>query len=729
MGQGGPTRDRLVDRVQRVLESRVLLLVALGILGGATYVVHVWMLGRYAAPPSGDYGIYLADAHALAGTDVTGFGSAYPPVFLIPLLGLLTFVDPVTAVRLLTPVGLLILPFPFYRIVSRYAGKPWAFLGTALFLLNEGYSEMAGWGGGPDLLATAFMLASLAFFLQVLDSPNRRNLILAGLFAGLVVGTHHLTALVYVLALLLWMALETLRLRSLRAALPFLKLAGWSALFSLPFAPYYLGFAGGIAPQITPVWPEGVQNLVGSTTFLFRSSPILWLVVGVLAVAAGVRWLRDRPEGSLMLSLTVISVLLAIAALQDNPTRSLYYLYIPLLGTFPAFFRWAPTPSTPDVAPKSRRAVVALLVVFAVASSAVFAGQSMQRMSVAIDWYHAINAPELQAMDWLRTNTSADSVVATAGVPFDRLPEGTRFAWWIEGYAERRSFYGGSPIYASLSRERAMVEEANLYFAGNYGAEGTDVRFVDNAPAALANPGISVTVPSGFESAFFMSDADTVVSYSTGPGTNLSWSPYFAVPTVHPSWTGPGSSVLTVPRSDANVSFIRNETLTGSSVEVSLDIRPAHGTLTSVSVPVWVGWSTWFSTYAVQNATVTGVLEDSAGDVIPFEVSVGIEPTASLTVSATARDPRWGQPAILVDVLPDAPLPALVLSVRLTFPSASPSPLRTWDAFAIGASYGVGYVFWSRRLAEGYYRFSEDLQHFRLVYENDAICIYQVVPP
>ncbi len=728
MGQGGPACDGLVDRVQRVLESRVFLLVALGILGGATYVVHVWMLGRYAAPPSGDYGIYLADAHALAGTDVTGFGSAYPPVFLIPLLGLLTFLDPVTAVRLLAPAGLLVLPFPFYKIVSRYAGKPWAFLGTALFVLNEGYSEMAGWGGGPDLLATAFMLASLAFFLQVLDAPTRRNLILAGLFAGLVVGTHHLTALVFVLTLVLWMALELLRNRSWGAALPFLKLAGWSALFSVPFAPYYLGFGGGIAPQITPVWPEGVQDLFGSVVFLFRGSLVLWLLVAVLAIAAGVRWLRDRPEGSLVLSLTAISVLLAVAVLQDNPTRSLYYLYIPLLATFPAFFRWAPSPSALDVAPRSRRAVVALLVVFAVASSTVFAGQSMQRMSVAIDWYHAINAPELQAMDWLRTNTSADAVVATAGVPFDRTPEGTRFAWWIEGYAERRSFYGGSPIYASLSRERTMVEEANLYFAGNYGEQGTDVRFVDNAPAALANPAVSVQVPSGFESAFFMSDADTVVSCSTGPGTNFTWSPYFAVPTVHPSWTGVGGSILSVPRSDGNVSFIRNETLSGSTVDVSLDIRPANGRLTSVSVPLWVGWWMWFSTFAVRNGTVTGVLEDGAGDAIPFKVAVSVQPSASVDVTPTARDPRWGQPGILVTVVPESPLPALVLNFRLTFPAAAPSPVRTWDAFEIGASYGVGYVFWSRQLAEGYYRFSEDLQHFRLVYENDDICIYQVQP-
>ncbi len=706
------------------------MLLILGALGAVSYLLHVWMSGRYAAPPSGDYGIYLADAHALAGLDVTGFGSAYPPLFLLPLLGLLTFMDPITAVRVLTPAALLVLPFPFYKIVSRYTGKVWALMGTALFVLNEGYSEMTGWGGGPDLLATAFMLASLAFFLGYLDSPSRRGIAIAGLFAGLVVGTHHLTALVYVGTLVLWMGLEVLRTRSASTAMPFLRLAGWGALFSLPFVPYYIGFGGGLAPQLTPIWPDALESLPGSAAFLFRESPVLWLLVGILSVAAGLQFLRHRPEGSLYVSMVTTCILLAVFVLQDNPTRSLYYLYIPLLATFPAFFRWIPPADSPDFTPRSRQAVVALLVTYAVVSSGVFVGQSLERMSVAVDWYHAINPPELAALDWLRTNTSAGAVVATPGIPFYRSPEGTRFSWWIEGYAERRSFYSGNPIYASLGRERTMLEDAGLYFAGNYGETGSDLRFAENAPAALANPAVAVNMPSGFETAFFMSDADTVVTYSVGPGavTNRTWSPYFAVAVVHTTWSGTDPTVLSVPRGDAGVSFVRNETLEGSSVNVSLDVRAVDGNLSSVDVPVWVGWWMRFASFRVEGSSVVGSLQDGAGDTLPFEVSVASEPSLLLQVSATDRDPRWGQPVIIVRWNAETPRPEMTLSVRLSFPSVGPSPVRTWDASSIGAAYGVDYIFWSRSLAEGYYRFSEDSQHFRLVYSNDAVCIFEVIP-
>ena len=730
MDGGRPAPVGLRSGMQRALRSRTLVLAVLASLGIVSYALHLWMSGRYAAPTSGDYGIYLADAHALMGPDVTGFGSAYPPVFLVPLLGLLTFLDPLTAVRVMTPAALLLLPFPFYFLVSRYAPKPWALLGTGLYLLNEGYSEMTGWGGGPDLLATAFMLASLVRFLRYLDSPSRRRLVWAGLFTGLVVGTHHLTALVYFVTLLVWMVAETLRARTMSGAAPFLRLAGWSALFSLPFAPFYLGFTGSLAPQITPVWPNAFLNFPASLVFLFRGSPVLWLLVGVLSVAAGVQWLRRRPEGTLFPSMAAACVLLALLVLQDNPTRSLYYLYIPLLATFPAFFRWVPSAASADFTPRTRQAVVVLLVTFAIVLSATFAGQSLERMSVAVDWYHAVNRPELAAMDWLRQNTSPDAVVATAGVPFYRFPEGTRFSWWIEGYAERRAFYGGSPIYASLDRERTMVEEANLYFAGNYGEQASGLRFADNAPAALANPSVSVHVPLGFETAFFLSDSDTVVNYvaGAGGGGNRTWSPYFAVPVVHPVWVGTDQSILSVPRGDGNVSFVRNETLEGSAVNVSLDIRAVDGTLDAISVPVWVGWWMRFASVRVDGDTVSGVLRDDAGDHVPFEASFTTNPPTLLRINATDHDPRWGQPAILVQAVAGVAQSRLTLAVHLDFPSVDPSAASRWDAFSIGAAYGVGYVFESRRLAEAYYRFSEDTQHFRLVYANAGVCIYQVVP-
>ncbi len=720
---------RLLSALRRTLERRETLVAGLCLLGIAGYGIRVWMLGRYAAPSSADHGLYIAAARAYLGNDVTGFGSAYPPIFLLPLIVLLPFVNPVTAARIVTPTAALILPFPFYRIVSRYAAKPWAFLGTGLFVFNEGYSEMTGWGGGPDLMATAFMLASLAFYLAYLDSPNRRDLVLAGFFAGLVVGTHQLTALVLACTLLTWMMLEILRARAMSVARPFLGLAAWSAVFSLPFAPYYLSFGGTIATQVSPVWPNGFESMPSSLAFLFHASSFLWIVIAILAFFGAFRLMRRRREGFLFLSFVAVDVCLGIAVLQDNPARPLYYLYFPLLAAYPAFYTWTSRAVHADLPPRTRSAVSTMIVTFAVVSSAVMVSQSLGRMSTAVDWYHAINQPELDAMDWIRGHTPQNAVVATAGVPFFQMPEGTRYAWWIEGYGQRRSFYGGSPIYAALGAERTMVEDANLYFAGDYGEQQAGLRMVEDAPSAFANPAVSVMSPEGFETAFFMNDAVTNVEYgATGvPSANRTWVPYYQVPVVDPFWTGSLQEVLQVARGDSNVSFVRRESLNGTGVTVSLEVGPANGTVRSLDFPIWAGWEMRLYGVTVEGPAVTGILRDSSGNEIPFDILLSSPASATLTVNATNADPTFGQPAILARALAGPNQTSMTVHVSLTFPSVGTGPVQKWDAYSIGAAYGVDFIFQSRYVAEMFYRFDQDKEHFRLVYQNEDIVIYTVV--
>ncbi len=715
--------------LRRVFAGRLPVVLALATLGVLDYALRVWMLGRYAAPPSGDYGIYLADARALIGQDVTGFGSAYPPVFLLPLDALLLFVDPITAVRFYAPVAILFLPFPFYRIASRYSAKPWAFLATLLFVTNEGYSEMTGWGGGPDLMSTAFLLASLAFFLSYLDSRRRRDVIVAGVFAGLVVGTHHLTALVYVFALLGWLLLECVRARSAEAARPFLQLAGWSALFSLPFAPYYLGFGGALAPQVTPIWPGGLANLPNSLQFLFRESPLLWVVVAALALVGGYQVLRARGEGFAFLSLVLVSVLLGVLLLQDNPTRPLYYLYIPILLAFPAFFTWVARATREALPDRSRRTVWILLVAFAVVSAGVMAAQSTGRMSTAVDWYHAVNPSELDAMNWIRANTPANATVATAGVPFLRNPEGTRIAWWLEGYAQRRSFYGGSPIYAALEPERTMVEAANEYFAGDFGEQHPGLRMVENAPASLANPAIAFNTPRGYVTGFFLNDAVTLVGFenASNPGLHQTWSPYFWVPTVTPTWTGGTSGSLRVERQNSHVTFVRGEALLGDSVVIDVSAAAINGTVDTLDLPVWVGWETRLSGTVVQGDRVSGQLVDSWGSEVPFNLTFSAPTSTTVFINATNADPTFGQPAILVRFITGSPSSSLSVRLVVSFPGVPTGPVQAWSARSIGAAYGVDYILQFRSLAEMFYRFDTDHQHFRAVYQNSDVVVYEVL--
>lgn len=694
------------------------------LVGVASFGFRFWMQSRYAAPSSADFGLYLSQAQVLLGHDVEGFGPTKPPVFFLGLLAVMRFTDPVFAARLLSTLVAAVVPVFFFFIVSRYAATGWALAATILFAFAEGFSEMTGWGGGPDFLAISFMLASTFFVLRYLDDRRRKDLLLAGIFASLVVGTHHLSAFVLIVGTGAWALLEVLRTRSVVVLRPFGHVAGLSGLLSLPYLPSYLSLWPQLAPQLTPFWPDAFDGLARSIAFIVRDSTVLWIVISGLSVVGGVVVLRDRREGTLFAGFALTNVLLALTVVRDNPTRPMYYLYFPLLGSFPAFLGWAVKNIRRDLSRSNAQIVQVLLVVFVVSTSVTMVRQSLGRMSDAVDWYHPIDAEELEALYWLRDNTPRDSVVATAGIPFFDLPEGTRYAWWIQGLADRKAFYGGSEVFAVVAQERLMVQDANRYFAGNYVLTTDTIRVAENHPGTKGNPEVSIYNGRAFVPVAYLDDGVIEVRMDTGVSTETT--------VLSPALNGT-ASVVSVPspslesvRSLGNLSVRRSESVVGSEVIVSFELTSTNSIL-EVILPAWIGPGFLFVSSQAGGSLVNADLTDNHDTQVHIVFEATSNVSATIVSNATNGDARFGVPQASFRIAPAVPSRSLALELRIRFPDirSSGDDPTTFDASAIARSRGLTHVFQSKRLLFMYLRFLEDEAHFELLFENVAIGIFR----
>ena len=698
----------------------------LTVLGLASFGVRFRILGRYAALPSPDFGLYLGQANFLTGQDVSGLGQVLPPAYIVVLLGMIQALDPMLALRFFAAVPTAFLPVPFFFLVARFAARPFAMLAAALFVFAEGFSEMTAWGGAPEFFAMTFLMGSVLFLLRYLEAGANRDLLLASACASLVVGAHPLSASVLVLSAAVWAGSEILRTRKRGVAIAFAKYTGLAALFSIPYVPSYLNVTRDMAPPSKSLGPEGFVEVFRALEFLMRETVLLWILVVAFGLAGGLIVLRRKPEGTLFASMTAVVFLLSLTLVRDNPARPLYYLYIPILATYPAFLEWIWKVELRRLPARTARTVGVGLVVFLLLSSGTMVWLSNSRMSVAVDFYHAIEEPELEALDWLRENTSRDSVVATAGLPFTVQSEGTRFAWWIEGYAQRRAFFAGSLIYASYRAERDAVENANRFFTGNRVLDNGGLRIIENFPADRANPEIWANVGGEYRFLLFFNEAVSAVRYApdAAPGSNATWSPSYLTPG-NASWSG--ASGFETTRVDGNISLRRTASLDQDRVVLDVTALVTNGTLLEVDAPVWLGWGRFLENVAVTAGRVTGLVAGPDQPGIPFELTVSTSPATSFVIEPTNSDPLYQLPVILVSAQPASAASNLTIRFDFRFPTIAVGPTSRSDAFSIAAAYRVTHVYQSKRLPDMHHRFRYDEIHFQLAYDNVRVSVFEVV--
>ena len=111
-----------------------------------SFAIRYVMLDRYPAPPSGDFGNYLNIVNIIEGTDVTGHGLRYPPLFFLILAPFINLLGPLSALKIVAAAIASSSCIPMFLLAKRWSNYPGAVSVTLLFTFSQAMAEMTAWG-------------------------------------------------------------------------------------------------------------------------------------------------------------------------------------------------------------------------------------------------------------------------------------------------------------------------------------------------------------------------------------------------------------------------------------------------------------------------------------------------------------------------------------------------------------------------------------------------------
>ena len=678
----------------------------------------------HPGPSGADYGNYLTNVAILWGHDVTGAGLQYPPLYLCYLSLLLLVFPTLTALQISGPLLASILTFPGYRLVRLYADERPALVGAAVISLADPFSELMGWGGGPQIFATIFIILFFYWGVRALENGARKHAILAGLALSAVAGGHQLS-LLYVL-LLAVLAGAGLPLVLRHKAWPYVRtgmtIVGFGILFSLPYAALYVALASRLQPFAPPnlVTPDA-SSVVSNSAFVL-SYGILWLPLILVAAFSYARTLRRAPVRSLVgVVLLLGPFLLALTIFAYHPARPLYEVPIGVAPGLAMFIdsigksesRWTHGNTT-------LMRVSAVTIALIAVSGVAYASQA--RIKTAESYYYILGPGVLDGLAWLRDNTSVGSKVITDGPPRYGLDElnGYQWAWWIQGYASRMAYGTGSTQLQTYTDWAAQSDLANTYFAGRYVGESAYWRIGENGPAAaIGNPTLFGQYTAGFKGAALFDDSAILLNVSGVRASPFGWPVGSFSETL-----AAGTLEMKVTRSAAGATFERSSLLTDGAPEVTVRINMS-GPVTTALVPL----------FSTSNAIISSISGPDGGVDIQAAGDVGDTNQISMRIetrNATLREatPLGGKvPAYRVDFLFQTSSNSS--SISFTFDLLSPnrrgqSGLRWIDTSTLIELAGIQYVFVSPERARDLNRFGSDPK-YQTAYRNTEIIVFYLV--
>ena len=420
------------------------------LVGVAAYRFSV--LADEPAPPGADPGNWLAFTHGLFGASVKAAESMYFPVVPAILKLLLAFLPTLMATKVLGVVVSVAMGIPFYLILRRGCSPLFSAGLTLAFLLAGYQEETLSFGAYPQLLATTFLLLTAYWLMDGLISGARRPLLLAAASTALLAGTHHFTLLVMAPTLIVLGAVLFIQERP--AVRPFLRNAGvWalaSAVFTLPFLPWYIHFLALMEGNPANPGDFSVLDVEGVTSYVFSESRLFWL--GLLVTSAvlllipvfGERAARLRPAALALLggSLAVFLVTTEVRVAQLIEAGAVLSLGLPVAAVERHLSQTRVQVTVRQVGRFSLGMAVAAVLT-------IIASSGHQRFTTQLALYQIVDGSALEALDWLRQHTRPNTRVM-ANESIGRVS----YAWWVEGYAERPTYSLIEPDYLSFADEK-----------------------------------------------------------------------------------------------------------------------------------------------------------------------------------------------------------------------------------------------------------------------------------
>ncbi len=441
-----------------------IVLLAVLLLTCALYRWFMW--GVEMAPPGSDGGNWLAFSMELFGEKAKAASAVYPPLFPGLVKFTILFMPPLVTLKVLGLMTTVLVSIPAYLLLRTTLNPLPAALLAASFPLLDYHNDVLAWGGYPQLLGAAFLMASIYTLRKGLETGRVRLFIMAALGVALTVATHTLAALQLAIALGALLLIYFYEYRSTTRLLPQRRLVKVLRL--------WVGVTVVLLLVIIPVYIKTLalltENPFNSQQFhileffrnydSWRPGNIIWLEIAAVSIPFTAWAVIARRRYFLADVVVALSVSAVLTFVVIQEIRSAHLLQIGLFLSVGLLIKLAYSEATVWLAHFSRQIIFYLAIAFLtiVVSGVLMFG--VFRAQQATQWYRVVDTPVLTALNWLRDN----------GAPGDRVvagetPNGGIIGWWVEGYAKLPVYFAVEKRWLSFDEEREQAEIAHRFLA------------------------------------------------------------------------------------------------------------------------------------------------------------------------------------------------------------------------------------------------------------------------
>ncbi len=434
---------------------------------------------------------FVAEAEWLRGSrDI--LPAIHPPVFPAVVLAIDTVTTPWTAVLLAMCASYAVLHLAIYALIRQFHRPTVAAAATAVAAMTPVTAEILGWGGGANLLGTAFAISALAATERWLR--ERRGAWLVGVLIGASIATHPVAMMLvfYLVGFRVGWAL-LVHLRDVRrrtapigaddqpSAMPAdtseekvhrrprrfgaSSVLGWVTV-AFAAAPlvgvslyYYLGIQ---SPGQSALGPPDLSVLVDLLAWAGREQTFIF-VMNVAAVLSPFFAFHRASQASSMAVVTVL--VLGTALVKGDPSYQSRFIYVlPVLIAFAV--AELGTPVVRALASRQRRHDPIMPVLVTTAAVMVLAQSGFAvRLDAAIDYYERVEPEDLALLSGL---PPTDGVVASSHYA-QSTAEPT--SWFLNAATGRPAWSPIGPWLSTVGVETRAGATMQRYFAGQVGIE------------------------------------------------------------------------------------------------------------------------------------------------------------------------------------------------------------------------------------------------------------------
>jgi len=668
-----------------------------------------------------DYGTYLKYADILRGIDVVGMGLRYLPIYPALLNVFLLFLDELTALKTCAAFLYSAIAIPYFFIAKKASGHgAFALAASLLIVFNTFYSEMMGWGGNANFLGMIFLTTFLIFWTNSLQNfGNKRDEILAAFFLSLAIGSHYLLAVYVIIFFIVFISLnmvlwrKNLQDKNFRSLVKTVLIIALICLvLSLPYLPNYKVLLDSAVVKETN-FALADQSISVSLYLLYKNLlNITFLLLGTAGIILLYKKGRQK-QFSLTLAALIISGALPML-FTIHPARWTYFWPVPIFLGFVIFikdmlFQLKKFHATVRTAITIGVAFLILVYTF---NSAIYLRETSS-------FYDALSPSTLEALKYIRNNTSVSSIIATSG-PYKKGNEGSGFiyGWWIEGFADRRCVATGYLRFLIYYDERVVAENANILFSGTDVLMNSFVMVAETFPAGLGNPELGVNIGDFYDRVLFFADNETIFTFNSNRNVTLN-----DIKSEVTSVTHDDKGVISVKYQYDSLTVLKQISLTNeSTVEVMFKVN--HLNVTNIFIPIFRSDFASINNYHEENdGSIALEVKTSMGALFRLNITLDYNGGNFNKTYFKQASEKWQKFAMFVF---SNPPPNATIRFKFAFSGSSSAPVKYFKAYDLISQQKIQYFLINKGRLRELEWFSNDAL-FKKCYENEEIAIFEFV--